>query len=116
MHRRYRYRYINQPDTITDTVSINVTYVMVCKVMQRSRYKNSQERWTPTFLTVSERSGTLMERSCKRSGTMNAEERNVPSGMQRRLGTNSGKRSRSGFKNERNIVVNCQINLVWFRV
>jgi uncharacterized protein (UPF0333 family) len=41
MHRRYRYRYINQPDTITDTISINVTYVMV-KVMQRSRYKNER--------------------------------------------------------------------------
>jgi hypothetical protein len=41
MHRRYRYRYINQPDTITDTASINVTYVMV-KVMQRSCYKNER--------------------------------------------------------------------------
>ena len=29
MHHRYRYRYINQPDTITVTVSNNVTYVMV---------------------------------------------------------------------------------------
>jgi hypothetical protein len=39
LHHCYRYRYINLPDTIIDTVSINVTYLTV-KVTQRSRYKN----------------------------------------------------------------------------
>jgi hypothetical protein len=44
----------------------------------------------------------------ERSGTMDAERsgtpRNVRDGMQQRFGTNSGKRSRSRFKNERNTV------------
>jgi hypothetical protein len=69
----------------------------------------------PTFLAVSERFNTLsrlfsslkkvtnapetlVERSCKRSGTVNGYNAE-------RLGTNSGKRSRSRFKNER-IAVN----------
>jgi hypothetical protein len=52
------------------------------------------------------RSGTVMERSCKRSGTVDAERsgtvdaerpgtpRNVRVGTQQRFGTNSGKRLR----------------------
>ena len=29
LHHRFRYRYMNEPGTISDTVTINVTYVAV---------------------------------------------------------------------------------------
>jgi len=54
--------------------------------------------------TFMKRSGTVMERS----GTMDPERsgtpKNVRVGTQQRFVTNSGKRSRSRFKNERNTV------------
>jgi hypothetical protein len=57
-----------------------------------------------------ERSGTVNGCNADQTGT----HRNLRAGTQYRIGTNSGKRSRSRFKNERNTVKNLRIYIKEF--